>query len=433
MESKGEQFYPTYRFDLNNRDVVLIEFEEAQKVANSQTKIYAQVASVLVAITAVLIPLFFNQEKEALNANLTILQENSFLFALFITFLGGFLLRYFVELQRQIVFNARKVVSLRLMLGLDYGNIHLTLPNFRVEGATNPFVIKFFNGWFWFQTVPFWMLTFINILVWRFACNNSVLLDIIFSDKYSEITLILITLAGYIYIFRCQLFEQHENLLLVFTKNLSKIIRIKLLPNFEYIIYRAKLSYIELDRLNVNYKNLEKILVDIEDKSFHNNSGFSIKSLMRGFFSIFKMFRRQHSIIKNGGSTLTMQLARTLFIPSNQNVYLRKMIEILLSIWINKTFVKSDILKLYIASVRYEKGKMGLSFAIKHFFQNDIQNMKLTNEESFFLVERLSNISSTINWTRINHLLTRTQLPIERSLLDNIYNRLIREGKLRPI
>lgn len=431
MDNKAEQFYPTYTFPSENRDIVLLEFEEAQKIANTQTKIYGQVANVLIAVITILIPLFFNQTKEDSNQALTVIQENSLIFSLILIAFGGILLRYFVELQRQITINARKVVTLRAMLGLDYGSIHLTLPNWRVEGATNPFVIKYFNGWFWFQSVPFWVLTIGLNVIWYLATNDRGSVSVPNTSFELEWYFgnILLTL-WYLFIFRHHLNELHETTYLNFVKTLCSIFRVKLVDNFEYIIYRAKLSYIELDRLKVNYDTLKKILLDIEDKDFYRNRGVSFKSLLRAAMSRFKFLRSKYGFIENGGSTLTMQLSRSLFIPSNQNKYRRKISELLLSFWLNNKFKKEEILKLYIASVRYERGTLGLSNAVKYFF-GEIKGKVLTNEESFFLVERLSNITSTINWNRIEHLTTRTAIKITKEKLKDLYQIQIENGKLK--
>lgn len=156
MDEKAEQYYPTYSFKKENRDIVLLEFEEAQKIANSQTKVYGQVANVLIAVITILIPFFFDSDKVKSEQTLNIIKANALLFAIILIAFGGILLRYFVELQKQITINARKAVTLRAMLGLDYGTIHLTLPNWRVEGASNPFAIKYFTGWLRFQSIPFW-------------------------------------------------------------------------------------------------------------------------------------------------------------------------------------------------------------------------------------------------------------------------------------
>ncbi|RKS03198.1 biosynthetic peptidoglycan transglycosylase [Flavobacterium sp. 102] len=431
MDSKAEQYYPTYNFKPENRDIVLLEFEEAQKIANGQTKVYGQVTNVLIVIITVLVPLFFSQNDDEVKENLSIIKSNSLIFSLILIAFGGILLRYFVELQRQITINAKKVVSLRTMLGLDYGNIHLTIPNWRVEGATNPFVIKYFNGWFVFQSVPFWVLTIGLNVIWWLATKEKELYEVSFHCP--EINWYFGNIAitvWYLFIFRRPLNEQHETAYLNFVKLISSIFRIKLLKNFEYILYRAKLSSIELDRLKVNYSKLKLILIDIEDKNFNSNSGISLKSLIRGFLSRFKYFRNKYNFIQHGGSTITMQLCRTLFIPSNQNKYFRKIIEILLSHWISKQFTKNEILNIYISSVRYEKGVNGLSDAIKYFF-GELNKKDLNNEEAFFLVERLSNVTSTVNWERIKHLTNRTSINIDEKKLKSIYEKLISEKKLK--
>lgn len=430
MDNKAEQYYPTYH--ANERDILLIEFEEAQKIANGQTKVYGQVTNILLVVVTVLIPLFFQQAKTEMTFDR--ITENALLFSVIIFLFGGLLLRYFVELQKQITINSRKVVTLRTLLGLDYGSIQLTIPNWRVEGATNPFLIKYFNGWLRFETMPFWVLTIGVNIIWWLATKNQ-------QPYYLQITPnigftipwffgnIFIS-SFYLFIFRTYLNDRHETNFLNITKILAWIFRLKLVNNFEYILYRAKLAFIELDRLKVNYETLKNILVDIEDINYYKNKGFSPKSIMRAILSQIPQFRGRYNLIESGGSTITMQLARSLFIPSNQNKFIRKAFEILLSIWLTKQFSKEEILKLYISSVRYERGVLGLSNAMKYFF-GDLKSRTLTNEESFFLVERLSNSSSTVRWERIKHLTERTKIEVNQLLLNEIYNKQIQSKRLK--
>ncbi|TFD97330.1 penicillin-binding protein 1A [Dysgonomonas capnocytophagoides] len=429
-----EQYFPTYTF--NDRDILLIEFEKAYQIANGQTKIYGQLTNILIAICAIIIPLFLDGIEDY--QKFMILKKYSIELSTIIIVSGALLLRYFVDLQIQITINARKAVTLRTMLGLNYGNIQLTLPNWRVEGASNPFTLKLFNGWFSFQAIPFVVLTLTSNLIWYLSTNGKELWDIkLFADNTLYIPWwignVLITII-YLYIFRTNLNDRHESNYLNIVKIISKILNIKLLKNIEYIIYRAKLSYIEIERLNVDYSVLTKYLVEIEEHNFYNNSkGYSIRSLLRGVLSQFPYFRKKWSLIKSGGSTITMQLVRTLFIPSNQNEYKRKILEILLSPWISKQFSKKEILKLYVASVQYERGINGLISAIKYFFASNIENKELTKEESFFLVERLSNITSTYNFERINMLLKRISFSIDKNEIEKIYNEMREKNILSEI
>ena len=432
MDRRAEQFFPTYKS--SDRDILLIEFEEAQKIANGQTKVYGQVTNILLAVATVLIPFFFVQDNTEAENTFGAIKANSLLFSLIIFLFGGLLLRYFVELQTQITLNARKVVTLRTLLGLDYGSIHLTLPDWRVEGATNPFAIRYFNGWFRFESMPFWVLTIaVNVIWWLSTKDRNAYLFHVTSEfglnfPWSLGNIFVTT--GYVYIFRTNLNDKHETNYLNILKILAWVFRLRLTKNFEYILYRAKLAYLELERLKVNYNSLVNILIDVEDNGFYKNRGFSIRSLIRASLSQVPFFRRKYNYIESGGSTITMQLVRTLFIPTHQNKFKRKIFEVLFSIWITRQFSKEEILKLYIASVRYEKGVLGLSNAIKHFF-GDLKFRELSSEESFFLVERLSNISSTVSWDRVKHLKTRTQITIDQTVLEKVYNRQLEIGHLR--
>lgn len=431
METKAEQYYPTYKSQ--ERDVLLIEFEEAQKIANSQSSIYGQVTNILLALATVTVTFLLDAGAEKKKVAQSLFHSNAILFPAILFFFGAILLRYFVDLQKQITVNARKVVTLRTLLGLDYGHIHLTLPNWSVEGATNPFAIKYFYGWFNFKSMPFWLVTITVNTIWFISTQNQTPLMIVWCGENYYINwsagCILITIA-YFCIFRIFLYDRHETFYLNFAKFLCSIFRIKLLDNFEYILYRAKLSYLELDRLNINYLKLKEVLVEIEENRFHNGRGFSSRALLRGLLSRFAYFRKKYGYIPNGGSTITMQLVRSLFIPSQQNKYLRKIGEIVLSIWINQQFTKDEILKLYIASVRYERGIYGLSNASKYFF-GKVRDKNLTLEESFFLVERLSNVNSKVNWDRVKFLSKKIVSIQEFEKVKEIYKNQIEKGLLK--
>lgn len=430
METKAEQYYPTYKAD--NRDILLIEFEEAQKIANGQNKVYGQVTNILLAVATFTFSFFLDQDEKKAKA-VALVFSNSILFSIILFIFGAILLRYFVDLQKQITINARKVVTLRTLLGLDYGHIHLTLPNWRVEGATNPFVIKYFNGWLNFKAMPFWLLTITVNAIWWLSISNKPPIIIDVSTYKMHLNWLwgnVIIVLTYLFVFRRNLNDRHETTYFNIVRIFCFFLRVKLLENFEYIIYRAKLSYLELDRLKVKYDNLIKILVEIEDNDFYSNSGISLKSIFRGFLSRFTFFRRKYGYIQHGGSTITMQLTRSLFIPSNQNKYLRKISELLFSLWLNKQFSKTEILKLYVASVRYERGVLGLSSTIKYFF-GELRGRELTNEEAFFLVERLSNITSTVNIDRVNHLTTRTTVSLDKNNLSQLYEKQILSGRLK--
>lgn len=79
--------------------------------------------------------------------------------------------------------------------------------------------------------------------------------------------------------------------------------------------------------------------------------------------------------------------------------------ELFIAKWLNQVFSKEDLIKGYVASVRFGYNIMGLGEAIQKYFGEDkIENFKLSKSEAFFLVERLSSITDKVNYERIQHL-----------------------------
>ncbi len=208
--------------------------------------------------------------------------------------------------------------------------------------------------------------------------------------------------------------------LFYFIRFIARIVQFKLINDIERVIADTLHKVAVNTTCSKQYLVLIKILIEVEDQSFYENLGFSLKALTRAVLSQFSFFRMKVGFIKNGGSTITMQLARTLFIPSNQNKYVRKYFEIVLSVWLYNYFAKELILQMYLFSVRFDKGVYGINNAIDHYFGSNRQKT-LAPAESFFLVERLSNATSTVNIHRIKHLLSRISIKIDYDELKNLY------------
>jgi len=422
-----QQYYPTYSF--KNRDIVLAEFEEAQRIANTQSKLYGQLANFLIAFVTIGITILLKTVDTPNTEALVLLKENIILFDIFLALITLVVLRYFIEIQRSIIINSRKVVTLRKMLGLDYGHLQLTLPNWRVEGATNPFVINLFPGWWKFGSSPFWTIVLALNVIWYLSFPS---IDSAWIKSNWWLISLMITIF-YASTFRIQLYENHETFYLSIVKVFSGILGITLIRDFEYTLYRAKLAVQEKNRLNFDTGHLEKVLIEIEDKRFRNHKGVDFKSLIRSVLSQSKSYRLKKGLLKSGGSTITMQLCRTLFIPANQPPLARKTIEILMAFWIENQFSKNELINFYLTSVRFERSINGIIKATGHFFSESNKRV-LTPEESFFLVERLSNVSSTFRQERITtlYLSASKRVELDEIEINKIYDRQMKENKITP-
>src|SRR5690606_24805858 len=103
----------------------------------------------------------------------------------------------------------------------------------------------------------------------------------------------------------------------------------------------------EKRRTPVQYKDIPdafiKALLAAEDQSFFDHSGVDYKGLTR---AVKLMIQNKGSIKGGGGSTITMQLTRALFL-TNERKFKRKCKEIFLSYKIENELSKQEILELY--------------------------------------------------------------------------------------
>ena len=100
----------------------------------------------------------------------------------------------------------------------------------------------------------------------------------------------------------------------------------------------------------------------IEDRKFYRHWGFDFEGLARAFYVNARAGR-----VVQGGSTLTQQLAKNLFLSSEQSLK-RKAQELLLSVWLESRFTKEEILALYLARVYFGAGAYGLEAASERYF-----------------------------------------------------------------
>lgn len=196
------------------------------------------------------------------------------------------------------------------------------------------------------------------------------------------------------------------------------------------MIYKAQLAKLELVRLRYNLEVFKRVLIAVEDKEFYQHHGVSYRGLVRMILSCVGIGRR------SGGSTITQQLVRTLFIRDLDKTARRKLVEIFLALWFDRCFDKDSQLHLYAASVRFDRGVMGLPAATKHFTGKAVKFPK--EELSFFMVERLSNIKASFLSAKIRA--TTSQLIRDRVLLCEhletiikIYREALRKGILQGV
>ena len=129
--------------------------------------------------------------------------------------------------------------------------------------------------------------------------------------------------------------------------------------------YGKWLSYNELPEA------MKKAIVATEDRRFRDHIGIDPIGVLRSFY-----VRAQKGHWRQGGSTLTQQLARTIFL-NNDRTWTRKAREALIALALEYKFSKNDILELYLNKVYFGGGAYGVDAAARKFFGHDGRQMSL--------------------------------------------------------
>ena len=126
---------------------------------------------------------------------------------------------------------------------------------------------------------------------------------------------------------------------------------------------------VDLDKLP---PYVPKAFVAIEDRWYYWHFGFNPWGMVRS--QLYNMKHEGGPL--RGGSTLTQQLARNLFLTPNQN-YRRKAQELILAIWLEARFSKKQILELYLNRVYFGAGAYGIEAATQRYFGKPASQLTL--------------------------------------------------------
>jgi monofunctional biosynthetic peptidoglycan transglycosylase len=115
--------------------------------------------------------------------------------------------------------------------------------------------------------------------------------------------------------------------------------------------------------------SIKKVLIKLEDASFKRHYGIDLDAMVTAYKT-----NKKYNRTITGGSTITQQLVRTLFLLPNKN-YLRKYLEVLLALEMELILSKNRILELYFNNVELGKGIYGIGPAAKHYFKTSVYNL----------------------------------------------------------
>ncbi|TNE67109.1 MAG: PBP1A family penicillin-binding protein [Alphaproteobacteria bacterium] len=144
---------------------------------------------------------------------------------------------------------------------------------------------------------------------------------------------------------------------------------------------------------------LVRALLAVEDRHFFDHAGIDVRGLGRAVVTNISA-----GGVRAGGSTITQQLAKNLFLSSSRTLK-RKAQELLLAFWLEQKFTKQQILTLYLNRVYFGGGAYGIDAASRKFYGHSARTLSVAESALLAgLVKSPSRLAPHINpegaWAR---------------------------------
>ena len=131
--------------------------------------------------------------------------------------------------------------------------------------------------------------------------------------------------------------------------------------------------------------------IAIEDRRFRSHFGIDVFGLIRAAHANYQAGR-----VTQGGSTLTQQLAKNLFLNPDRTIE-RKLQEVVLALWLEHHYSKDDILQLYLNRVYFGAGATGIEKAARVYYQKPAAELTLSEAATLAGVVKAPSASNPIS------------------------------------
>ena len=137
---------------------------------------------------------------------------------------------------------------------------------------------------------------------------------------------------------------------------------------------------------------LPQAFIAIEDRRFYHHYGIDPIGVARAFYA--NVLRLG---VAQGGSTITQQLAKNLFLTQERTIE-RKIQEIVLALWLERKYTKTQILEVYLNRMYFGAGAYGVEQASRRYFNKSARQVTLAEAATLAgLVKSPSRLAPTRN------------------------------------
>lgn len=170
----------------------------------------------------------------------------------------------------------------------------------------------------------------------------------------------------------------------------------------------------------LSYKDIPEEVVTAmivtEDKKFFSHEGVDYMANLRAAYSLIK----HGGTIYQGGSTITQQLARNIYL-SNEQTYERKITEIFIAAELEKRYEKTEILEFYLNNIYFANGFYGIQAAAHGYFSKGVAELSLS--ELMFLCAIPNNPTLYDPYENFEDTLARRNSVMEQMVNDGKLSR----------
>ncbi len=195
------------------------------------------------------------------------------------------------------------------------------------------------------------------------------------------------------------LIPNRKDLMSCFT---TKMYQVRLCP--------GSLNYVPLSQIS---KYVQKAIILSEDSLFYQHKGFDWQSIEKSAKENLAKGK-----IKRGGSTITQQLAKNLYLSKEKSLF-RKLAEAFITLQIEKNLTKKEILEKYLNVIEFGKNIYGIKAAAEYYFNKKPSQLDVI--ESSFLAMLLPN---PVKYSKSfkNNQLTPFAYARVKTIIENLYN-----------
>lgn len=177
----------------------------------------------------------------------------------------------------------------------------------------------------------------------------------------------------------------------------------------------------EKDVYYIKYSDIPKSAIEaitsIEDKNFFKHKGYDLKAIARAAVSYIK----NKGMITQGGSTITQQLARNIFL-NFEATWQRKAREIFIARELEKKYTKNDIMEFYLNNIYFANGFYGIQSASIGYFGKGVKSLSLS--QIAFLLSIPNSPTRYDPYNNIEGTLSRRNRILNQMVLDGKLNKL---------